>query len=369
MIFWMIFLVWYMPLGLFWLVPMFCKRKTFSANFTPKNRFSIIIVHREEENLPKLLKDIENIDYPKDLWEVILIEDGNQVSSQLPSIHKNHQYISANLTSASPKKEAITLGIQKSKFEWIITTDADVKIPKNWLQTFDREIQQNQQPILLAAPVFIVPEKSLLNHYQQWDFISLQSVTMAGFYWNKPLMCNGANLCFSKEFFEQSNGYQGSEHLASGDDVFLLFKAWQKHPNQVRFVHANEAFITTYSVKTWKNLIEQRVRWASKMKSYTNLFPLILGIHLVLSQFIFWGSLISFFSNFNSQWLVIVCTKLLLDGTLQISAAWFWKQSPKNFLMSWWLYPIITVWVFIQSLQGKYTWKNRSYVTSFSRTK
>lgn len=198
-----LFLVWYLPLVVFWLVPLYQKRRKSSYDVSPKNSFSVIIVHKKEENLPKLLTNLEAIHYPRDLWEVILIEDGNQVTPKITPISVNHHYISAELTSASPKKEAITKGVQLVKNDWILTTDADVVLQKNWLLAFDQHLQKYSNDVMVAAPVFIFPEKGLLNHYQQLDFISLQSMTMAGFYWNKPLMCNGANFCFSKDFFNR----------------------------------------------------------------------------------------------------------------------------------------------------------------------
>jgi hypothetical protein len=34
-------------------------------------------------------------------------------------------------------------------------------------------------------------------------------------------MCNGANLAYKKSLFQELNGFQGNDTIASGDDVFL----------------------------------------------------------------------------------------------------------------------------------------------------
>lgn len=358
-----LFLIWYLPLVVFWMVPLYQKRNKASQYVSPKNSFSIIIVHRKEENLPQLLANLEAINYPRDLWEIILIEDGNQITPNLPPISVNHHYISAELNSASPKKEAITKGVQLAKNDWILTTDADVVLQNSWLQAFDHHLQQFSNSILVAGPVLIVAKNNFWNQYQQWDFISLQSMTMAGFYWNKPLMCNGANLCFSKSFFLKHHGYQGSEHLASGDDVFLLFKALEKHPKQTHFLSDSNALVQTFAVKNWKKILPQRTRWASKTKLYQNWFPKAVGWHLVITQIMFWVAFFLFLVNYQFQWLGILFLKFVIDGWLQRKSAQFWKQSPNNFFLSWCCYPLITLSVFVLAARGKYTWKGRNYQT------
>jgi hypothetical protein len=40
----------------------------------------------------------------------------------------------------------------------------------------------------------------------------------------KGFMCNGANLAYKKSLFQELNGFQGNDTIASGDDVFLLQK-------------------------------------------------------------------------------------------------------------------------------------------------
>ena len=55
----------------------FEKVETVKNNDTvPKNRFSIVIPFRNEaHNLPGLLKSISIINYPSDLFEILLVND------------------------------------------------------------------------------------------------------------------------------------------------------------------------------------------------------------------------------------------------------------------------------------------------------
>ena len=49
-------------------------------------------------------------------------------------------------------------------------------------------------------------------------------------------MCNGANIAYTKKIFEEVNGFKGNEHIASGDDEFLMHKIFEKYPDKVLFL-------------------------------------------------------------------------------------------------------------------------------------
>ena len=51
-----------------------------------------------------------------------------------------------------------------------------------------------------------------------------------------PTMCNGANLCYEKRVFTEVGGFAGVDHLASGDDEFLMHKIAARHPTGVQFL-------------------------------------------------------------------------------------------------------------------------------------
>jgi glycosyltransferase involved in cell wall biosynthesis len=136
----------------------FNKTKAFSLkNTASKTTFSVIIPFRNEsENLPDLLKSIASLKYPKHLFEIILVDDASKDNSVelimkfLSSVKYDIKVISNNRTTNSPKKDAITLAINKAKHEWIITTDADCILPKNWLNSFDEFIQKTISKCIVA---------------------------------------------------------------------------------------------------------------------------------------------------------------------------------------------------------------------------
>lgn len=111
--------------------------------------FTVIVPFRnEEENLPDLIKSLENLNYSKYHFEVIFVDDDSidnsvELSLRLLSCSQlDFQIISNDRISNSPKKDAITTAINKAKYNWVVTTDADCEVQKTWLDICNSFINQ-----------------------------------------------------------------------------------------------------------------------------------------------------------------------------------------------------------------------------------
>ncbi|MFD1062978.1 glycosyltransferase [Winogradskyella litorisediminis] len=341
----------------------------------PKMRFSIVIPFRNEaENLPKLLKSIENLNYPKSHFEVILVDDESEDDwkTVLDTVRQkswntrtdNIRIISNYRTSNSPKKDAISSAIIVAKHDWIITTDADCVLPKYWLDTFDERIQL-KKPIAIAAPVRFTGESSFFNRFQIIDTLSLQAVTIGTFGIKKPFMCNGANFAYSKKAFQSVNGFEGNNSFASGDDVFLLQKFIKSDKTKVEFLKSDKAIVTTTVASNFSEFIQQRMRWASKSVGYTSLFSKLLGLLVLVTNFLM-VALIPFclfcLLSFKSAVLLFLL-KSCIDLLLIFKTARFFTQGPVmlSYPFVSLLHPFVTVFVALKAPFSSYYWKGRKF--------
>ncbi len=353
----------------------FDRIKTFELRkLKPKTRFSVIIPFRNEEKmLPALLESIIMLKYPKDYFEIIFVDDDSDDTSVdlINSLSANSSYPPTNFkviknkrTSNSPKKDAITLAISQAKYDWIVTTDADSVLPIYWLNSFDEFIQK-QQPDFIVAPITYVNTQGFLQNFQLLDVLSLQGATIGGFGVNKPFLCNGANLAYTKELFKTLNGFDGNSEIASGDDVFLLEKAIQHDKRKVQYLKCEHTVVSTLALNSWSNLIGQRVRWAAKSSASKNLFGKFVGL-VVFSQnaLLVCCVLLVPIGIMAPQYLLFIfLIKFSIDFLLIYKAANFFDQ--KNHLKHYFLaslcYPFFSVYVaFIAVFKG-FTWKDRSY--------
>ncbi len=348
----------------------FDKVKLFSdITSTTKNGFSIIIPFRNEaENLLELLNSLSKLKYPINLFEIILIDDDStdesvEIINNFIDSESNIKIIKNVRKSNSPKKDAIETAIQISKFDWIVTTDADCIVPNNWLNSFDGFIQNNN-PKMICVPVTYKVNNSFLQQFQLLDFISLIGSTIGGFGIKKPFLCNGANLCYSRKAFIEVKGFKGNNNISSGDDIFLLEKIVAKYPNDVHFLKSKNSIVITKPQSTIKGLIAQRVRWASKTSATKNWFGKFVGASVLLMNTLVVILLVLMLSNIISwiDFLYIFFIKLCVDFILILRTLNFTKQT-KNVLF----YPIIAVFYslfivfvsFLAIIKINFSWKNR----------
>jgi glycosyltransferase involved in cell wall biosynthesis len=343
-----------------------------NRNSKPKNTFSIIIPFRNEaENLPVLLHSFSQINYPKILFEIILVNDcsSDNYKSIIEVFRTENSNINCTLinnsnVTNSPKKDAIAKAVKISKFDWIVTTDADCIVPKNWLKLFNQTIK-NENALFIAAPVKFKSEATFLHHFQNLNFISLLGSTIGSFGIKKPILCNGANLCYNKSTFLELNGFKGNEVIASGDDIFLLEKVTQKYPKNVSYLKANEAIVETISEKNWKLFFNQQLRWASKTTTYNNWFSKLVGLIVFIENLlvIVLGISTLFILEYWKCFLVVFLVKVLVDFILIFKTTKFFKnkKSLNYYLIISVLYPFFIVFIALASLFKNYQWKGRFF--------
>ncbi|WP_317167907.1 glycosyltransferase family 2 protein [Flavobacterium jejuense] len=330
---------------------------------SPKNKFSIIIPFRNETyTLPKLLASLSSLNYPKELYEVILVDDASEEKFQVPNSKLHITVINTNRKSNSPKKDAIETAIKIATHDWIITTDADCIVKPNWLKILDNYIQQTHKKMVVAG-VRYSNKKGFLHAFQNLDFLSLQGATIGSFGINEPFMCNGANFAYKKVFFRELNGFEGNNLIASGDDVFLLQKAIQKEKTAIGFCMHSESIIHTESVSSWKKLFFQRVRWASKSTEYYSLFGKTTAITVFLTNLCWILALFISLTKYATieDFLLFTSIKFIVDYILLLQTSFYFKSKLRWTLMSLFFYPFFSSVVAFYALFGNYTWKGRKF--------
>ena len=333
-------------------------------------QFSVIVPFRDEaHNLEALLNSFQNLDYPKDLFEIILVNDFSsdnflEIITKYKDLLPNLSRIDAIESNMSPKKAALSLGISKAKYDWIITTDADCIVPKTWLKAFHQKIT-NDKPLLVVGLVSFNPVSSFLDKFQALDLLSLQATLLGTFGLKKPMLCHGANLCYAKSLFYELNGFESHQNIASGDDVFLLEEAVKKHPDKVVVINSLDAVVATKPEPTFKALLSQRMRWAAKATSYNNLHIKIVGfIVFAMNLVLVSTAVLSLFGLFSAKFfLLLFLVKFNIDAFILFSIAKFFKQESvlKSYVFSSILYPFFSVASVILGFTSSYQWKKRTF--------
>ena len=309
------------------------------AQNLPQTKISVIIPARNEEaNIGILLAALQQQTYPKELFEVIVVDDHSE--DRTGAIVK--QFNDVKLLSLgddainSFKKKAIEKGIAAAGGELIVTTDADCLPPGEWLQMI-AAFKEKKKAAFIAAPVVINCNSSVVQIFQAMDFMVLQGITGAAVYKKSLSMCNGANLAYEKKVFDEVNGFVSIDHIASGDDMLLMHKIWKKYPGNVHYLKSGNAIVSTQPVKTWKEFFNQRIRWASKARQYDDkrILPVLILVYFFNLSFV--ALLMAGFWNYY-YWLTAIVLWLL--KTL-IEIPFFWSLCiffDKKWAIKWFVF-------------------------------
>jgi cellulose synthase/poly-beta-1,6-N-acetylglucosamine synthase-like glycosyltransferase len=335
-------------------------KKTSSLSKKDTKLTIIIPVRNEEDNILNLLQDIENQTYPLNKIEVIIANDGStDQTEQIVLEFQERAKFSLRIlnllndNSNSPKKRAIQKSIEISSGELIITTDGDCRVSENWLLSIEN-CYKTYDAKLISSPVTFINENSFWNIVQIIEFASLIGSGACAMYLRKPNMCNGANIAYTREAFEEVGGFAGNEHLASGDDEFLMHKIAKLYADKVVFNADKDAIVLTKSQPNLQHFYQQRKRWASKWKHYQDwkvsaLAIFIFAVNLGVIWSVFNHDFINLAVKFSAEFIFLALiirflgykTKIIFIPIIQI------------------LYPFYVVF-FGLIAQGKgYKWKDR----------
>lgn len=330
---------------------------------------SIIIPFRNESyNILKNITSIEELNYPKDRFEAIYVDDNSTDDSYLKALQtKKYSGIRvlklpAEIKGRANKKYAVRYGISQSHGDIIVTTDVDCTYNKNWLNhivnCFDGETG------FVSGPVVFSRTDGLFMKIQNLEF---QGLVLAGaglINAGNPVICNGANIAYRKKIFEDVKGLDDNLHLSSGDDEFLMQKIYLNTNYKVRFCCNREAIVVTEPSSKVRNFFNQRKRWASKSLFYKNprLIVQLLLIFMFYSGLIVQSALIiagysaflptlavSFFLKVLLEYLIIKKGEKMLFARNQISI----------FLVTELLHVPYIIITSIAGIFGNFNWKDR----------
>jgi poly-beta-1,6-N-acetyl-D-glucosamine synthase len=329
---------------------------------------SVVVAFRnEEKTLPHLLNSLNNQVYPEELREIILVNDHSddrslEIAEAFVRSHAGFRCIS-NEEGNTGKKAAVLKGVQQASFNLIALTDGDCTMEDQWLSSI-AGIYREQNADMIVGLVDMESKRGLFNRFQEIEFLSLVASGAAAVSGGRPIYCNAANLAFKKDLF-LSYTDPFSISVPSGDDTLFMLRVKQNPGRRIVLMKSVAGIVTTSGLEKIGQFFNQRSRWASKSRHYTDrdiLYTagLVLGVSAVLMV-----CLLAMVFGRN-MWLFscLLIAKSLVDFLfLQDFLRFYAKRiQPGLFLL---FETVYLVYILISAVMGffnRYTWKERKYV-------
>lgn len=119
--------------------------------------FSIIIpAHNEENYILQTLKTLEGLEYPKDRFEVIVVENGS-IDQTFALVSEFKQNTTLPLKTIKLDRNGVSYAknvgasLASDESEWLIFLDADTHLKKDFLKELEETITKNDNIVIIAT--------------------------------------------------------------------------------------------------------------------------------------------------------------------------------------------------------------------------
>ncbi len=272
----------------------------------------VVAAKNEEQNVSNLIIFLTNQQYNKDSYEVIIVDDNSidgtyLVASNICKTYSNFSVIKAENKIYEGKRGALQIGIEKSKYPYILITDADCEPEILWIKSFSDKFQEGTDFVFGIAP--LKQTSDLANKISCFDNLWTHILTFSFAKIELPYSSSARSFGFNKDSFNKIKGYLNTTETLSGDDDLLLREAIKNKMN-VGIITNSDAFVFSSAKTSIKDFINQKSRHTSSSLFYSLKSKMILGVwHLI--NLLFFSSLL--FSFFNSAYLFLFIFKFIVD--------------------------------------------------------
>lgn len=331
------------------------KRDRYRGEKISLEDITVIIPFRnEKERIEELLKSIqESTKLPAKL---IFVNDHSEDLGER-TIHSSLQSVDHTILDLpdgiTGKKSAIRTALAIVETKYVLTLDADVHFSTNYFSSLES---------LSEAKMWVLPvnieSKNSWQAFLNIDVLLANALNIGITGWKRPIMASGANLLFEKASFDQFDSIEKHQHIASGDDVFLL-RDFTKNNLDAKVSVASEVAVSTSAPENLSECINQRARWAGKTKHINDKLNMRLAIFQTIINILFFGLLIFLFTTNWKFALLLFFGKSILD--MLFFTPYFFKT--KNY-QSWILIPFYELFypfyaLMILRKMGGFVWKGR----------
>jgi cellulose synthase/poly-beta-1,6-N-acetylglucosamine synthase-like glycosyltransferase len=225
----------------------------------------VIAARNEQENIGRCLESLVRLTYPRDLLEIIIVDDRStdRTAEIISKYGLENPHI--RLLKADPgsellrgKANAVTQGIEATKGEIILLTDADCIVPPSWVEETVKYFADSR--VGIVAGFTYLEGRGLFSQMQALDWFGLFSVAAAGVRIGLPITAVGTNLHVRRSAYEKVGGYRGIPFSVTED--YALFHAVMEKTNYVaRFPIDPGMLVGTRPSPSWGSLYHQKKRW------------------------------------------------------------------------------------------------------------
>jgi cellulose synthase/poly-beta-1,6-N-acetylglucosamine synthase-like glycosyltransferase len=342
------------------------KYHTGEKKIDPKDVVVLIPFRNEAHRIGELLDSINKLrSYPA---EFVFIDDhSNDDTAKLieDKIERAKYQVLSCPEGITGKKKALRYATEQTNSLYILTIDADVILPDNY---FDRFSEYSEADMYVLAAV--LKPSTFLEYFYEIDVVLVTAANAGLSGLARPIMASGANLFYKRETFNKVDDIQSHIHAASGDDTYLL-RDFRHNKSDVRLLSDPDCAVTTETPRSFKEFIDQRLRWIGKTGDIKDNLSTFLAVLQALLTVIFFSLIVYALVLGDIKYFVMIfAAKTAIDMLLflpyfnRIRRLSSWLLIPVYELF----FPLYTILLMVLLLTYKPKWKGREIYSNKKAT-
>jgi len=298
----------------------FANRKNIRDPITKEFPFVsfIVPVYNEEKVIAETIRSISEINYPKNKYEIIIVDDGSTDNTYREAKKLENSRIKIIKKENGGCASALNYGIAHAKGELIARSDSDTIISKDSLIKMIGYFE-NAKVMAVTSSMNVKNHRGFIQRLQ-WSEYILGIFLRKIFDLNNSLyVIPGPLSVFRKSFFDK---YGGFDETCITEDTEMGMRI-QSHDYIVK--NSLNASVYTIIPETFSSLLKQRIRWYTgffhnsldykhlydpRRKTNLSLFFLPVALMSIFLSFFAFGV----FAYYNIRGLVKYFIKLSVTG-------------------------------------------------------
>ncbi len=250
------------------------KRRKVPLEATDKTVTIIIPAYNEEESIEKTIESALALDYPKNKFEIIVVDDGsNDKTYELAKKYVSSKDVRVRVFTKknNGKGSALNFAIKRSKKDIIISMDADTFAEPPALKRMVAQFYHDK--VMSVAPSMgVYKPKGILQRIQHIEYYLGVFLRKAFASVDAVHVTPGAFSAYRRSFFVKYGGYDEGNIT---EDLEIALRI-QSHDYVIE--NAARASVYTIAPKTLRGVIIQRRRWyVGWMRNFWN-YKRLFGI-------------------------------------------------------------------------------------------
>lgn len=217
-----------------------------------KLEVSIIVpIYNSEKTIGKTIKSLLNQNYPKNKYEIILVDDGS--TDGTVEVVKKFKGVKLILQKHAGPAIARNRGARHSKGKMILFTDADCIANRNWVESITKPFE-DKKIVGVAGTYKAANKRKIMPRFISYE-IEDRHNSMKGKY-NIDFV-GTFSAAYRRDVFVKFGGFDENFNRASGEDTDLSFKISKAGgrivlvPDAYVYHHHTESLMTMLKKKFW----------------------------------------------------------------------------------------------------------------------